>query len=132
MSKKSFRAMVVEETPDGRFVRRITDRTLADLPDGEVLIKVHYSSLNFKDALSATGNKGVTRRYPHTPGIDASGMVAESTSPEFSVGDPVLGLGALDVRAAPGDLLGGPAPALLAPVVALDDHLPLQGFPGLP
>ena len=49
-----------------------------------------YSSLNYKDALSARGNKGVTRQYPHTPGIDASGTVIESTSPEFKEGDQVI------------------------------------------
>ncbi|MCP5160466.1 MAG: YhdH/YhfP family quinone oxidoreductase [Hahellaceae bacterium] len=61
-----------------------------DLPAGEVLIKVAYSSLNFKDALSASGNKGVTRTYPHTPGIDAAGVVAASDSPLFAVGDEVI------------------------------------------
>ncbi|MHC4755296.1 MAG: YhdH/YhfP family quinone oxidoreductase, partial [Planctomycetota bacterium] len=61
-----------------------------DLPPGELLIKVRYSSLNYKDALSASGNKGVTRKYPHTPGVDAAGVVAESSSSEFSPGDEVL------------------------------------------
>ncbi len=61
-----------------------------DLPEGEVLIQVHYSSLNYKDALSASGNRGVTRNYPHTPGIDASGIVAASTNPDFKAGDPVV------------------------------------------
>lgn len=55
-----------------------------------MLINVQYSSLNYKDALSASGNKGVTRKYPHTPGIDAAGVVAESKSPEFKVGEQVL------------------------------------------
>ncbi|MBI5894591.1 MAG: YhdH/YhfP family quinone oxidoreductase [Desulfobacterales bacterium] len=90
MTPISFRAMVVEETPDRRFVRRITHRTVSDLPKGDVLIKVHYSSLNYKDALSASGNKGVTRRYPHTPGVDAAGEVAESSDPGFKAGAPVL------------------------------------------
>jgi acrylyl-CoA reductase (NADPH) len=87
---QTFRAMVVEEKQDGRYERRIAARTFADLPDGEVLIKVYYSSLNYKDALSATGNKGVTRHYPHTPGIDAAGVVVESTNPEFATGDQVF------------------------------------------
>ncbi len=90
MPEKSFRAMIVEEKPDGGFVRRIATRSTADLPEGDVLIKVHYSSLNYKDALSATGNKGVTRKYPHTPGIDAAGVVAESSSSDLSSGDRVL------------------------------------------
>src|SRR6056297_1170830 len=75
-----FRAMVVEQTADGRFESRIKERAISDLPDGDVLVKVHYSSLNYKDALSAIGNKGVTRHYPHTPGIDAAGEVVESRS----------------------------------------------------
>ncbi len=49
----------------------MVERQLDELPAGEVLIRVRYSSLNYKDALSATGNRGVTRQYPHTPGIDA-------------------------------------------------------------
>src|SRR5512133_97830 len=60
------------------------------LPPGDVLIKVDYSSLNYKDALSATGNPGVTRKYPHIPGIDAAGSVAESASESFKPGERVL------------------------------------------
>ena len=67
----TFKALLVSESADGRYERTITERTLSDLPDHEVLIRVHYSSLNYKDALSAHGNKGVTRQYPHTPGISA-------------------------------------------------------------
>jgi putative YhdH/YhfP family quinone oxidoreductase len=61
-----------------------------DLPPGEVLIRVLWSSLNYKDALSASGNKGVTRTYPHTPGIDAAGIVEDSRSTRFHAGDKVL------------------------------------------
>lgn len=85
-----YKAMFVEESDKGVFTRRIVERTIRDLPDGDVLIKVHYSSLNYKDALSAIGNRGVTRRYPHTPGIDAAGNVAESKDGRFAEGDPVL------------------------------------------
>ncbi len=60
------------------------------LPGHDVLIRVHYSSLNYKDALSAIGNKGVTKNYPHTPGIDAAGLVVESKSPLFEQGDKVI------------------------------------------
>ena len=81
MKKTRFKAMVVEETEDKKYKRKITDRSIDDLPEGEILVKVGYSSLNYKDALSASGNKGVTRKYPHTPGIDAAGVVAESVSP---------------------------------------------------
>jgi acrylyl-CoA reductase (NADPH) len=90
MSATLFRAMVVEEAQDKRFVRQIKEKKIHDLPKGDVLIKVHYSSLNYKDALSATGNRGVTRRFPHTPGIDAAGTVEESLDPAFKQGDEVL------------------------------------------
>jgi acrylyl-CoA reductase (NADPH) len=90
MDHETFQAMVVHETTDGQFVRRIEDRSLADLPQGDVLIRVHYSSLNYKDALSASGHKGVTRAYPHTPGIDAAGVVEESSDDRFRLGDRVL------------------------------------------
>jgi putative YhdH/YhfP family quinone oxidoreductase len=54
------------------------------------LVRVHYSSLNYKDGLSATGHRGVTKRYPHTPGVDAAGVVEESLSEEFQPGDQVI------------------------------------------
>lgn len=86
----TFLAMVVEEQADGSYTRTIRERTVDDLPPGEVLIRVRWSSLNYKDALSASGNKGVTRKYPHTPGIDAAGIVEESRSDRFRPGDKVL------------------------------------------
>jgi putative YhdH/YhfP family quinone oxidoreductase len=86
---QTFKAMVVSETAEKTFVREIKQRALNDLPAGELIIEVKYSSLNYKDALSATGNKGVTRKYPHTPGIDAAGMVVDSTTKLFAVGDQV-------------------------------------------
>lgn len=79
---------VFEES--GEYSGRITERAIDDLPPGDVLIRVDYSSLNFKDALSASGNKGVTREYPHTPGIDAAGEVEESGSSEFPPGTKVI------------------------------------------
>ncbi len=90
MSEEMFRAMVVEQVGENKFERSIKRRSIEDLPPGDVLVKVLYSSLNYKDALSAHGNRGVTRNYPHTPGVDASGVIAESTSPGFSVGEEVL------------------------------------------
>jgi len=82
--------MVVTEKENGQFVREIKDRNLKDLPDGDVLVKVKYSSLNYKDVLSSIGNRGVTKKYPHTPGIDAAGTVAESRSKDFKAGDDVI------------------------------------------
>jgi len=84
-----YKAFVVEEI-DGKFVSSIKILNINDLPQGEVIVKVHYSSLNYKDALSATGNKGITKSYPHTPGIDAAGVVVESVSPLYNVGDEVI------------------------------------------
>lgn len=90
MSK--FEAFRVEKS-DAGFTRSIVTRDTQDLPPGDVLIDVHYSSLNYKDALSATGNPGVTRKFPHTPGIDASGVVVESSNDRFSTGDLVVVIG---------------------------------------
>ncbi|BFP41826.1 YhdH/YhfP family quinone oxidoreductase [Flavobacteriaceae bacterium GF1] len=86
---KKYKAFRVEEK-EGKFICSIQELELAPLEKEELLIKVHYSSLNYKDALSATGNKGVTREYPHTPGIDAVGIIAQSQSENFAVGEKVI------------------------------------------
>ncbi len=90
MNNTAFEAFTVEETAEGKFLRSIKKKTVQDLPEGDVLVKVSYSSLNYKDALSASGNKGVTRRYPHTPGIDAAGVVDYSDHSDFHPGDKVI------------------------------------------
>lgn len=90
MQDNSFKALVVRETVPETFSRTVENRTVENLPPGDLLVRVHYSSLNYKDALSASGNRGVTRNYPHVPGIDAAGIVAESSNPGFSEGDPVI------------------------------------------
>ena len=90
MSNSKFRAYRVEEDESGKFHRSIQERTIDDLPEGDVTIKIHYAALNYKDALSFSGNKGVTRKYPHTPGIDGAGVVSESSSSDFKEGDEVL------------------------------------------
>ncbi|WP_028584887.1 YhdH/YhfP family quinone oxidoreductase [Desulfogranum mediterraneum] len=90
MENSTFKAMIVTENADKTFSREIGEKRISDLPEGDVVIKVEYSSLNYKDALSATGNKGVSRNYPHTPGIDAAGTVAESNCDRFTVGEEVL------------------------------------------
>lgn len=90
MTEKTFKALVVTETEDKQYQRQILSKQVGDLPEGNVLIEVHYSSLNYKDALSASGNKGVTRKYPHTPGIDAAGVVAESSDEAFKPGEKVI------------------------------------------
>lgn len=85
----SFYAYQVVREGEG-FRGGIVKLPFAALPPGDVLIKVDYSSLNYKDALSATGNPGVTRKYPHIPGIDAAGTVAESAAEVFKPGEKVL------------------------------------------
>ncbi len=90
MSDKTFTAYVVDQVDKGVFERNIKERTIDDLPEGEVVVRVHYSSLNYKDALSATGNPGVTRNFPHSPGVDASGTVEESRDNRFAPGQEVI------------------------------------------
>ncbi len=89
-SPNEFKALVVSETGEKVFSRRVETKTIDDLPQGDVVVQVQYSSLNYKDILSATGNRGVTRNYPHTPGIDASGVVVESADPAFQPGEKVI------------------------------------------
>lgn len=86
----TFQALVVTKDKSDDYSSEICQKSIDDLPPGEVLIRVHYSSLNYKDALSAQGNKGVTKHYPHTPGIDAAGVVEHSDSALFNPGDEVL------------------------------------------
>jgi putative YhdH/YhfP family quinone oxidoreductase len=85
-----FKSLWIRETPEGKFERSIILRDIDDLPSGEVLIRVIYSALNYKDALSATGNKGITKKYPHTPGVDAAGIVEISRSEQYAVGEEVI------------------------------------------
>jgi putative YhdH/YhfP family quinone oxidoreductase len=84
-----YKALLVEEL-EGKFTSDIKTLETDTLAVGDVLVKVMYSSLNYKDALSITGNKGVTKKYPHTPGIDAAGIVEYSDSDLYQVGDEVI------------------------------------------
>ncbi len=90
MSSVPFKAYWITENPIDVFHHQVIERRTEELAQNGVLIKVAYSSLNYKDALSATGNKGITRHYPHTPGIDASGIIIESNSGKFRPGDKVI------------------------------------------
>lgn len=89
MKSKTYKAFVAEEK-DGEFVQSVKELNTQNLPENDVLIRVHYSSLNYKDALSATGHKGVTKHYPFTPGIDAVGIVEKSKDDRFKLGDKVI------------------------------------------
>jgi len=90
MENKTYQGLMVRETAEKQFVRNIEELSIDHLPAGDVLVRVLYSSLNYKDMLSATGNRGVTKQYPHTPGIDAAGIVEESSSGEVKPGDEVI------------------------------------------
>ena len=88
----SFRAFqIIQE--DGKVQGRLADVDLADLGEGEVVVQVAYSGVNYKDALAATGAAKVVRRFPLVGGIDLAGTVASSDDPRFSEGDPVLATG---------------------------------------
>ena len=84
-----YSAYYVEEN-DGEFSSSISELELQKPDDGFVQIEVSHSSLNYKDALSASGNKGVTRNYPFVPGIDAAGTIADANSSQFTDGDEVI------------------------------------------
>lgn len=84
-----FRALEITKGDHGTDMN-IIHRSIDDLPEGELLIRVEYSSLNYKDALSAIGAKGVTKEYPHTPGIDAAGVIEKSEDDQFPVGTSVI------------------------------------------
>jgi len=86
----SFPCYMVRKDAEGRVVARAERITRDDLPAGDMLVQVAYSSLNYKDALASQGHPGVVSTFPHIPGIDCAGTVVESTSPDFRVGDAVL------------------------------------------
>ncbi len=90
MENIEFKAFVSRENEDGTFSRKIENKTTAELPEGEVLIKVSYAALNYKDALSASGHKGITKTYPHVPGVDAVGEVVSCTTNDFTEGEAVI------------------------------------------
>jgi acrylyl-CoA reductase (NADPH) len=85
-----FSCYVVEKDAHDQIKSGLSRRSLSELPEGDVLIRVAYSSLNYKDALAATGRPGVARKFPHVPGIDAAGEVVESNSPELPKWQQVL------------------------------------------
>ena len=86
----TYKAFEVREETEKKFVGAIVEKSALELAEGSVSIEVHYSSVNYKDALSASGSKAVTREYPHVPGIDAAGKVLASTDSNFAVGDEVV------------------------------------------
>ena len=87
-----YKAYLVEEN-NGEFIGSVKKLDVPDLEEGRLLIKVKYSSLNYKDALAATGAKGVVRSYPFVPGVDVAGEIIESSSDDFIPGDEVIATG---------------------------------------
>lgn len=83
------KAILIENVDDNQTVS-LTQVDEAHLPEGDVLVDVSYSTLNYKDALAITGKAPVVRRFPMVPGIDFTGTVADSTHPDFKAGDQVI------------------------------------------
>ncbi|PCD76258.1 MDR family oxidoreductase [Pseudothioclava arenosa] len=85
-----FRGLLLNKTEDGRTDARITEIDEADLPEGDVTVRVAWSTLNYKDALAITGKGPVVRRWPMVPGIDFAGVVETSSHPDYAPGDKVV------------------------------------------
>jgi len=90
MVPEIFRCLMVQRNADGKPEARLGQCRLSDLPPGDVIVRVAYSSLNYKDALATTGHPGIARKLPHVPGVDAAGTVARSNVPQFGRDDAVL------------------------------------------
>jgi|TARA_B100001769_G_scaffold74145_1_gene55690 putative YhdH/YhfP family quinone oxidoreductase len=91
-NRMKYKAYLVEEN-EGKHSGQVKEIEMPSLDDGNVIIKVHYSSLNYKDALASSGVKGVVKSYPFVPGIDVAGEIIETSNSEFSVGDNVVATG---------------------------------------
>ncbi|MBO1198683.1 acryloyl-CoA reductase [Staphylococcus simiae] len=87
---ESFKAFVIDKEQDGKVKSQFQQLTTEDLPEGDVLIKIHYSGINYKDALATQDNNAVVQQYPMVPGIDLAGTIVESNAPGHAVGDEVI------------------------------------------
>ena len=119
-----YKAYLVEEN-DGVYKGSVKEIDMPAIEPGNVIIKVHYSSLNYKDALAASGVKGVASTYPFVPGIDVAGEILESSSDLFHVGDKVIATGykiGMKVFGGFGELVQIPAEW----VVSLPENLSLK------
>ena len=85
-----FNALVVDKDDDGKTHAAIKELDISDLPEGDVLVAVDYSTVNYKDGLCVGPGGGLVRNYPHVPGIDFAGTVEDSNDPRFNVGDKVV------------------------------------------
>jgi len=84
------KAILIDKDGEGKVSASLKDIDRSDLPEGDVIVSVDYSTINYKDGLVLNGLGGLVRNYPHVPGIDFSGTVAESQSDQFKVGDKVV------------------------------------------
>lgn len=91
--EQRFRALVVERTADGGVAAAVRERTTDDLPEGELLVRVAYSSVNYKDGLAIRPDGKILTRYPMVPGIDLAGVVVASEDDRFRPGDRILATG---------------------------------------
>jgi putative YhdH/YhfP family quinone oxidoreductase len=90
ISSTSFPCYLVRRGEDGKISSRVESISQDQLPDGDLLVRVAYSSLNYKDAIACQGHPGVVRTFPHVPGIDCAGVVVESAANSFRPGDELL------------------------------------------
>ncbi|MEA0563210.1 NADPH:quinone oxidoreductase family protein [Lysinibacillus irui] len=88
MTVENFQALVVNKDHD--FTVKVNNLTFEDLPQGEVLIKVSYSGINYKDSLASIPDGKIVTSYPFVPGIDLAGVVVSSEDPRFNEGDEVI------------------------------------------
>ena len=84
-----FKAIVIDKNSDA-YLANLTELDDAQLPEGDVTVRVAFSTLNYKDALAITGRSPVVRRFPMVPGIDLAGTVEASNHPRYKAGDRVL------------------------------------------
>ncbi|MDG1764662.1 MAG: hypothetical protein P8H46_05645, partial [Paracoccaceae bacterium] len=85
-----FNALVVSKNEEGQTSAAVTQISMGDLPDGEVVVAVEYSTVNWKDGACMGSGGGMVRNYPHVPGVDFSGTVESSTDPRYKQGDKVI------------------------------------------
>ena len=90
MAPKTLKCYLVARDSLDSVTAGVAERSMDELPVGDVLIRVAFSSLNYKDALAATGHQGIVKQFPHVPGVDVAGTVVASDAREFSAGDEVL------------------------------------------
>ena len=85
-----FNSLVLNKTDDQKATGKVEEITVSDLPEGDVLINIDYSTINYKDALAITSSSPIIKNYPMVPGIDFSGTVEETSNNNFKIGDKVI------------------------------------------